>query len=220
MAPNPAPKNEDYSKQEYWEERYKDPAEQEGVYEWCGSWPNLRETISPYLKIEDCIIHLGCGNSIMSIEMCIDGFPHHINIDYAPAVITAMSNRYSAAHPTVFWKTADIFKLNADDLFDEKNGPAPQITVAIDKASLDAFLTKFKAVDDPWDPSEESLEIARRYLEAAAGVLQERALLIHISWEQPHFRRRFLEIGGYFKVEKVHEVDIGLGYFVFICRKT
>jgi hypothetical protein len=82
--------------------------------------------------------------------------------------------------------------------------------------------------DDPWNPSQEVLDIARRYLSQVKSVLErpdshmERKdkMFIHITWSQPHFRRKLLENSNLFRVDTVKTVggDVGFEYFLYLCK--
>ncbi|KAJ3237269.1 hypothetical protein HDU81_009775 [Chytriomyces hyalinus] len=205
--------NEQFASQQYWDDRYKkqdndQPAEES--FEWLKGWSFYKDAVTPLIKPSDQILHLGCGNSTFSIDMLLDsGFLHHVNVDYSPNVIEYMLEKFIKHQQTVQWHVADIFQLTQTI--------APQsFDVVIDKGTLDAFLTGFPD-DDPWDPSEECWDTVRRYMKEVDAVIKPGGLFIQITWSQPHFRKKLLEVTG--MNVTVIKVGVDWEYFVYVCRK-
>ncbi|KAJ3066276.1 hypothetical protein HDU99_003896 [Rhizoclosmatium hyalinum] len=203
--------NTQFAKQDYWESRYKAEASTNPTetFEWVKGWSFYSQAITPLLNSTDKILHLGCGNSRFSIDMLQSGFPHHTNLDYSPAVIENMRNVFREHEETVEWVVGDIFELG-------KAVDGRQFDVVIDKGTLDAFLTGFPD-DDPWDPSEEVWDLVRKYMAQVHEAVKPGGLFLHITWAQPHFRKRFCEVTGMdVSVKKVGEE---WEYFVYVGRK-
>ncbi|KAJ3022203.1 UNVERIFIED_CONTAM: hypothetical protein HDU68_009263, partial [Siphonaria sp. JEL0065] len=181
--------NTQFASQEYWESRYKTEAVEKPTetFEWVKGWSFYKDSITPLITpISASILHLGCGNSRFSVDMLESGFPNHTNLDYSPAVIESMSKVFEQHSETVKWVVGDIFELRKT--FQE----GQQFDVVIDKGTLDAFLTGFPD-DDPWDPSEEVWDLVKKYMAQVHSVVKLGGVFIHITWAQPHFRRRFVE---------------------------
>ncbi|KAJ3380399.1 hypothetical protein HDU84_005946 [Entophlyctis sp. JEL0112] len=202
-------KNTKFASRTYWESRYAtDPA---ASFEWVKGWDFYRSTVAPLIPSKSLsILHLGCGNSRFSVDMLEqDGFTNHTNIDYSANVIENMKAAH-LTYPTIRWIVGDIFELQvatAGEMYD----------TIIDKGTLDAFLTGFPD-DDPWDPSQECLEMVERYLHQVCSVLKPGGLFIQITWAQPHFRKRLVGINGL--EVTVKKVGSDWEYFVYVCKKN
>ncbi len=75
--------NSEYLSPGYWDARYKG----EEHYEWFKGYAEFRHLVSPYLRPEDRILILGCGNSSMSADLYREGFRRQTNIDISPVVV-------------------------------------------------------------------------------------------------------------------------------------
>ncbi|KAI9193583.1 S-adenosyl-L-methionine-dependent methyltransferase [Polychytrium aggregatum] len=209
-----ADENKQYATVEYWDKRYQTESEKVNTYDWFKKWADLKDSISEYLQADHEILHLGCGNSSLSEDMYEDGFKHQANVDYSLPCIEAMAKRCEEKCPEIRWIHGDIFQLSPD-VFAE-----PQFDVALDKGTMDAFLTTRTQEDDPWNPSERIRSVARNYLTQVAAVLKPGGRFIHVTWEQPQFRRQLLEVlPDQIVVDKVKKVGDGWEYFIYICTK-
>lgn len=93
----------DYSKLEYWNNRYKDERGQ--TFEWYVGYQALRDIIVPRLfdDKEAELMIIGCGNSgnwlhnndkvELGEKMYEDGFHYITNSDYSPIVLEEMKER-------------------------------------------------------------------------------------------------------------------------------
>ncbi len=92
--------------------------------------------------------------------------------------------------PELRWEVADIFHL-------DQHFAAGHFDVAIDKGTLDALLTR---PHDPWNPPAELQAEMAVYMDQVWRCLRVGGMLLHITFAQPHFRKRFLELDGAFRV--------------------
>ena len=181
------------------------------------------------------ILHLGCGNSALSAEMFADGFTKQTNVDYSETVVERMRFIHEDK-PAIKWIVADIFQLKkqleltsnsgvsgdgsldigASLLQDDSNGPVYDII--LDKGTFDAFLTAFPD-DDPWAPSPECLDMCAKYMENVMAVLKPKGKFIQITWSQPHFRKRLLQVSGTIDVQTV-KVGKDWEFFIYVCNMT
>jgi EEF1A lysine methyltransferase 4 len=154
------------------------------------------------------ILHLGCGNSTLGEEMYKNGYRNIVNVDYSPTVIEFMSTRCKEMCE-MKWITADIFEMDKhpelDSLFD----------IALDKGTLDALLT---IKHDPWDPHQELVKRIAQYMRQISGRLRIGGKFLHITFCQPHFRRKFIEIEE-FNV-RVHQLSSANGGFQYFCYEA
>jgi SAM-dependent methyltransferase len=89
--------------------------------------------------------------------------------------------------------------------------------VVIDKCAMDALLVTRK---DPWDPEEELLSETAKYLNGVSRVLKPGGIYMQISFDQPHFRKLFLNHPDKFNWSfEYAKFGGGFGYFLYIMRK-
>lgn len=138
------------------------------------------------------------------------GWTEITNVDYSQPLIDQMAQR-SKHCPLMTWECADIFNLL-------NHFPTKRFDVAIDKGTLDALLT---IKHDPWNPPDTLVSQMQNYMHQVASVLVPGGIFIHITFAQPHFRKRFLERDDW-KVE-VHVLggdSDAFEYFLYTCQKT
>lgn len=150
--------NSEYGTKEYWESRYSEADDSE-TFDWFKDYESIKGEIKHLLPSKtSSIINLGCGNSLFAPQLQKEGWTNITNVDYSDACIFKMKRIY----PDMQWIVCDVFKM--DKLFSEG-----MFDSAIDKGTLDAFLTK---KHDPWDPEPEILEEIRSYIIQVAKVLR------------------------------------------------
>ncbi|XP_059778041.1 EEF1A lysine methyltransferase 4 isoform X2 [Balaenoptera ricei] len=134
-------KNYEYREVQYWDQRYRGAADSP-PYEWFGDFSSFRDLLEPELRPEDRILVLGCGNSALSYELFLGGFPDVTSVDYSSVVVAAMRDRYAHV-PKLRWETMDVRALGF---------PSGSFDVVLEKGTLDALLT---GEQDPWNVSSE-----------------------------------------------------------------
>jgi EEF1A lysine methyltransferase 4 len=195
-------KNKEYGTLQYWESRYSEVTE---TFDWFKDFAQIKDqTASIFPDKHAKLINLGCGNSLFAVQLVEEGWIDLVNVDYSENCIQYMKTQY----PALNWVVCDIFKM--DEMF-----PSDHFDCAIDKGTLDALLTK---KHDPWDPSQDILDEIRLYMIQVAKSLKPGGKFIHITFAQPHFRRRFLEFDC-FKV-KVHALQSENGSFEYFCYEA
>ena len=91
-----------------------------------------------------------------------------------------------------------------DNLFD----------VVIDKATMDVIMTDNK---DPWNPTQEVCDRAAKVMSNCHRVLKNGGLFVQISFDQPHFRKKFLLAEGLQWADfKQKNINKGLGFFMYV----
>lgn len=92
-----------------------------------------------------------------------------------------------------------------------------QFDVIIDKGTMDVIMTDNK---DPWNPTEEVKERARKTIKNVHTQLKKGGLFIQISFDQPHFRKKLLYSEEVLWSELSQKtIEKGLGFFMYIMRK-
>ena len=196
--------NSDYSKQEYWEERYT----QEKSYEWFNSrYEEILKGFESKMKDSDPsklkILHLGCGNSSLGPDLYKRGFKNIVNLDYSSIVIENMSAQYSQEMPEMTWVAMDVRDLKFDDC---------SFDVVIDKAVMDTFQTNKESETLDEDIDKLLLESSR--------VLKKGGKFFQITWEVPHLRLSWTKMEKYnwdVEYEKIGDDDM---YRIFTYTKT
>ncbi|KAJ1657511.1 hypothetical protein IWQ61_003103 [Dispira simplex] len=79
----------DYHKQDYWEERFA----HEDQFEWLGDFNRFAPFIERHVNKSDRILHLGCGNSDLALDMVNCGYLDITNVDYSATVVNRMRRR-------------------------------------------------------------------------------------------------------------------------------
>lgn len=164
-----------YKEKEYWDERFQT----EEAYDWLLTYPDIKPSIFHFLRPDQKILIVGCGNSAFSCNLYDDGFQNIVNIDFSNLVIQKMAeiNR-SRIHMT--WLEMDMCHLNFDD---------SSFDVVIDKAAMDALLVDEGSV---WEPNSAAISSVDQMCREVSRVLSPGGVFLQISFSQPHFRTKYL----------------------------
>ena len=190
--------NREYKDKAYWDKRYE--TETTETFDWFKTFNDL-PILQQLIPIDSKILHVGCGNSTLPVEMNDFGYKFITNLDYSKVLIEKMKAKY----PELEWVEGDIFDLEQYRDYD----------IVLDKGTLDALLT---VPHDPWNPDNEILDQVSQYMNQVLGALKQGGKFIQITFGQPHFRTKFLTM---FDVT-VHTLDakgFGFDYFVYECTK-
>jgi SAM-dependent methyltransferase len=163
------------------------------------------------------LLIIGCGNSSLGYDLFKEaGFTNIDNIDYSGVVIERMAAKYAElADPAQLrWTTMDMMDMTFPLA---EGGEEGTFDVVIDKATMDVIMTDNK---DPWNPSEEVKERGRKVMENVYRQLKPGGLFIQISFDQPHFRKKFI-LPEFIQWAHFSQksIDKGLGFFMYIMRK-
>ncbi|QRV75180.1 methyltransferase domain protein [Ceratobasidium sp. AG-Ba] len=134
----------DYSSKDYWTSRF----EHENHFEWLSSsslfLPHFIRALDDLDKDPLQIIHIGCGNSELSLDLrqCVSERPSKsnveiINVDYAaPALERMRMAEIARFGDTIMrWEVLDLLDWEAMRQF----LPMPQLSVVLDKSCADAI---------------------------------------------------------------------------------
>ncbi|XP_006884140.1 PREDICTED: endothelin-converting enzyme 2 isoform X5 [Elephantulus edwardii] len=165
-----------YREVQYWDQRYRNAADS-APYEWFGDFSSFRALLEPELRPGDRILVLGCGNSALSYDLYLGGFPDVTSVDYSSVVVAAMKIRYAHV-PRLRWETMDVRTLDF---------PSDSFDVVLEKGTLDALLT---GEQDPWTVSSEGVHTVDQVLSEVSRVLVPGGRFISLTSAAPHFRTR------------------------------
>uniref|UniRef100_A0A914VYF0 Methyltransferase type 11 domain-containing protein n=1 Tax=Plectus sambesii TaxID=2011161 RepID=A0A914VYF0_9BILA len=173
---------EKYRKQEYWDDRFST----EDAYEWLAGFDQIKELLCSWIKPDDKILHLGCGNSRLSFDLYDLGYKHVTNVDFAASLISRCKEQYGSSHPEVSWLCSDIRNMSAldDGSFD----------VVIEKATLDSLLVAEKS---PWNMSDAGRQDLTSTLGEIARLLRAGGRFVSVTFAQPHFRLPHYAVDDY-----------------------
>lgn len=169
--------NREYGKKEYWDNRFA----QEKDFEWLVSYIDIKAQLNSFLTPESNILLVGCGNSSFSADLYDAGYSNILSLDYSPVVIQAMRKRHEHTRPDLQWIVMDMTHM--DDLEDAS------FDIIIDKAAMDALMT---AEGDVWNPNQSVIDASRRMCHHISRLLKVGGHHLHISFAQPHFRKKYL----------------------------
>ncbi|CAN0004861.1 unnamed protein product, partial [Ascophyllum nodosum] len=93
-------------------------------------YSGLKDTITQYIRKDDNILMVGCGNSRLSEDMFDEGYTTITNIDVSRVVIEQMIARYRDK-PALMWQAMNVCTLEYPD---------ESFNSVIDKGTLDSVL--------------------------------------------------------------------------------
>ncbi|XP_004834949.1 endothelin-converting enzyme 2 isoform X7 [Heterocephalus glaber] len=208
-CPSPSPalpeRNFEYCEVQYWDQRYRGAADS-APYEWFGNFSSFRALLEPELRPEDRILVLGCGNSALSYELFLGGFPNVTSVDYSSVVVAAMQARYAHV-PRLRWETMDARALGfPDDSFD----------VVLEKGTLDALLAGER---DPWIVSSEGVHTVDQVLSEVSRVLLPGGRFVSMTSAAPHFRTRHYAQAQYGWSLRHATYGSGFHFYLYLMHK-
>lgn len=140
----------------------------------------MEKYILPSIDVEEKILVIGCGNSQFSEKLYGAGYRNITNIDISETLIANMT-RVHADKPKMKWEKMNMLEMTFDsNIFD----------VAIDKATMDVLQCDN---EDSWNPSEEVQQRVNLFYKNCERVLKSHGKLLQISFDQPHFRRKYVD---------------------------
>jgi len=93
---------------------------------------------------------LGCGNSLLSRDMYLDGYRNIVNLDFSRVVIEKMAEKY-AGFEGMSWVCMDMLNMEF---------PIECFDVVLEKGTIDALLVDQQ---DLWKPSQDIVSMMDRY---------------------------------------------------------
>ncbi|XP_044075299.1 EEF1A lysine methyltransferase 4 [Siniperca chuatsi] len=194
--------NSRYKDVDYWDERYKT----EQCYDWLGCFSKFQHLLENYVKKEDSILILGCGNSSMSGDMYSAGYHSITNIDYSSVCISSMSARYSDC-PSMTWHQMDVSQLSFPDA---------SFDVILEKATLDSIMVEEKT---PWEVSPQTACFIHKALTEISRCLKPGGRFVSVTFANPLFRKRLYARTEYNWSIKKYSYGEGFQYFVYVMTK-
>ncbi|CAM9451177.1 unnamed protein product [Ectocarpus sp. 12 AP-2014] len=167
-----------YKAKEYWDSRFSE----EESYDWLASYADIAEYLHEAVPRDARVLVVGCGNSGLSADMYDDGYRRvdMLSTDFSAVVIDKMRAKHLAARPGLRWEKMDMLALAVKDA---------SFDAVVDKAAMDALMVD---KGDPWNPGPATIEQSHRMCAEVSRVLVSGGVFVQLSFEQVHFRRKFL----------------------------
>ncbi|XP_039591811.1 eEF1A lysine and N-terminal methyltransferase isoform X1 [Polypterus senegalus] len=198
--------SEEFSSAEYWEKFFTRRGDR--AFEWYGEYAELSAVLHKYLRAQDKVLVVGCGNSELSEQLYDAGCAHLTNIDISETAIGRMKERNATKRPDMHFVLMDVLDLHFED---------GSFQVALDKGTLDALAS---------DQRVETMERVERMFGQLARVLRVGGRYVCVSLAQEHVLQALV---GFFTRAgwpvRVHRMDskardgFHLPVFVIVCTK-
>lgn len=196
----------EFSSAEYWERFFKKRGEK--AFEWYGDYNKLCGVLHKYIKPQDKVLVVGCGNSELSEQMYDVGYKHLINIDISETVINHMNHRNAERRPGLSFHQVDATKTPYED---------GSYQAALDKGTLDAMA------------SEEEGALATSMLTEVSRVLSVGGRYVCVTLAQESVIKlaveHFVKLGWAVRLHclqndsQTEEDSFALPVFVLVCTK-
>ncbi|XP_023014100.2 eEF1A lysine and N-terminal methyltransferase homolog [Leptinotarsa decemlineata] len=164
---------EEFSQKDYWDTFFRKRGAK--AFEWYGEYPELSEYLHKYIKKQDEVLIIGCGNSSLGRDLFDIGYDKITNIDISPVVIRQMLSQQEKERVNLKYIQMDALNMSFTN---------DEFTVVLDKGTLDAI-----APND----SEATLLKVKSYFDEINRVLRIRGRYICISLLQEHILRSILD---------------------------
>ncbi|CAN9500634.1 unnamed protein product [Ophioblennius macclurei] len=197
---------EEFSSAEYWEKFFKKRGEK--AFEWYGDYNKLCGVLHKYIKVQDKVLVVGCGNSELSEQLYDVGYKHLTNIDISETVVTHMNQRNATRRPGLTFQQVDATQTPYEDA---------TYQAALDKGTLDAIA------------SEEEGALARNMLTEVGRVLSVGGRYVCVTLAQESVIKlaveHFVKVGYAVRLHCLQEENsteedsFALPVFVLVCTK-
>lgn len=163
-----------FAREEYWDKFFK---YRKDSFEWYAEYEHLKPLLNRYIKQNDCLLVIGCGNSSLSADLYDFGFKNNTSIDISDVVIKQMDHKYNrnGERNGLQFKCMDVFDMKfGDNCFN----------VVIDKGTLDAIASD--------DSNASNLNINKMF-EQINGVLKTYGRYICVSLLQSDILKQLID---------------------------
>lgn len=190
-----------YSSEAYWDRRYEEDTFE---FDFYVAYNELKPFISEYIKENDTILNVGCGNSPFCSDVLELGVKMVNNIDFSGVVIAQMKRKYESEGRLTFEKVDATSITYSTDSFN----------VIFDKGTLDSFISTTKSVKD----------VMFKYLFEIHRVLKPGGYFIEVSYGVPSSREHFFDRSEFnwkqIDVKKISKsTDQERYYYMYVYQK-
>uniref|UniRef100_A0A3Q2NMZ0 eEF1A lysine and N-terminal methyltransferase n=1 Tax=Fundulus heteroclitus TaxID=8078 RepID=A0A3Q2NMZ0_FUNHE len=198
---------EEFSSTEYWDRFFKKRGDR--AFEWYGDYNKLCGVLHKYIKVQEKVLVVGCGNSELSEQLYDVGYRHLTNIDISETVVAHMNQRNEERRPDLSFQRVDATQTPYEDA---------SFQAALDKGTLDAMA------------SAEQGALARRMLGEVSRVLKVGGRYVCVTLAQESVVKlaveHFVQLGWAVRLHclqeergKEEEDTFALPVFVLVCTK-
>ncbi|XP_060934344.1 eEF1A lysine and N-terminal methyltransferase [Limanda limanda] len=197
---------EEFSSAEYWERFFKKRGDK--AFEWYGDYNSLCGVLHKYIKVQDQVLVVGCGNSELSEQLYDVGYKHLTNIDISETVVTHMNQRNAESRPGLSFQQVDATQTPYEDACYQ---------AALDKGTLDAMA------------SQEEGALARNMLTEVGRVVRVGGRYVCVTLAQESVIKlaveHFVQLGWAVRLHCLQgesgkeEDSFSLPVFVLVCTK-
>ncbi|XP_014218736.1 methyltransferase-like protein 13 [Copidosoma floridanum] len=181
----------EFSKADYWNTFFKNRGNK--AFEWYGEFLELSSYLLKYIKPNDDILIVGCGNSTLGMDLYDAGYKNIVNIDVSQVVIKQMVELNRVKRPNLIFEQMDATKMTFVD---------GKFSVIIDKGTLDALMP---------DNDKATVALIDTYLAELKRVLKNSGRYICISLLQEHILKTLVASfsSSYaFRVIRCHDAEM------------
>ncbi|KAG1677985.1 Methyltransferase-like protein 13 [Nymphon striatum] len=163
----------EFGNKEYWNKFFQKRGKDS--FEWYGEYPQLCLILHKYIKQNNAILGIGCGNSRLCVDLYDVGCYHNnINVDISELAIKSMNQLHTQNRPGLQFIHMDVLKMTFEN---------EKFHVVVDKGTLDAIMS---------DSSSETEKITESMFNEIQKVLKYGGRYICVSLLQEHIIRKIL----------------------------
>lgn len=124
---------------QYWDTRHAEDANCKRKFDWLFEYAHLRDLLSKHIAREDAVLQLGCGNSRLAQEWCLDGHVGRLrNVDFSPVVVEQMKLELHDSQGKAIPKYANV-SYEVADVRNLKEYASGSIDAVLDKGTYDCI---------------------------------------------------------------------------------
>ncbi len=176
----------EFQSKTYWEKFFQKRTKS---FEWYGEYLDLCHVLHKYIKPQNRVLVVGCGNSKLSEDLYDVGCTELENIDISDTVVKQMTAKHQSKRSKMNFTVMDVTGLTyADSSFD----------CVLDKGTLDALFT---------DELHETVSKVRQMFSEITRVLKSGGRYICVSLLQEHILNELMEYFSQGWIVRVHKVE-------------
>ncbi|XP_066295235.1 eEF1A lysine and N-terminal methyltransferase-like [Branchiostoma lanceolatum] len=200
----------EFSSAAYWDKFFRKRGEK--AFEWYGEYPELCGILHKYIKPQEQVLVVGCGNSRLSEDLYDVGYRGLTNMDISDVVVRQMTERNAEKRAEMKFLQMDVMKMDFPD---------SSFSAVLDKGTLDALMP---------DSQSETQERVTWMFDEVGRVLKVGGRYVIITLSQEHILEKLMQYfpqeGWITRVHKVSDSDretsqkeMPLPVFIFVFTK-
>ena len=176
----------EFQSKAYWEGFFQ---KRKSAFEWYGEYLDLCHVLHKYIKQQNRVLVVGCGNSKLSEDLYDVGCTNLENIDISETVIKQMKAKNHTKRPLMKFLVMDVKSLSYE---------SGSFDCVLDKGTLDAIFT---------DNSKETVSKVQLMFGEVTRVLKTGGRYICVSLAQEHILELLVRSFSEGWVVRVHKVE-------------